>query len=99
MLVVSLNKTGFQPISRPVEQPLFKTVNKIAEEGKKECLAKKRPGFQKEKGLAPPSASPYMLKHYTKTDKVRKKGIFDKTFWRKSNSCFENSVSRPVFHR
>ena len=30
-----LNKTGFQPVSRPVEQPIFKTVNKIAEEGKK----------------------------------------------------------------
>ena len=40
-----LNKTGFQPVSRPVEQPLFKTVKKTAEE------RKKRPGLQKKAWL------------------------------------------------
>ena len=47
-------------------------LDKKIEEGKKRMFVKKRPGLQKEKGLAPPSASPYMLKHWTKTDKVRK---------------------------
>ena len=40
----------------------FKTVNKIAEEGKKIMFCKKGPGLQADKSLAPPLASPYIEK-------------------------------------
>ena len=46
--------TGFQPVSRPVELPLFKTVNKIAEEGKKRIFGKKKGRFTE--GKRPGSA-------------------------------------------
>ena len=42
-----INKTGLQPVSKPEEQPPL--VFKIAEEGKKECFAKKVQVYKQKK--------------------------------------------------
>ena len=55
------NKKGLQPVSRPVEQTPFGFHNSLGRQ--KGMFCKKGPGLQKEKGLAPPLASPYMLEH------------------------------------
>ena len=56
----SVNKTGLQPASKPLEQPPLDI--KLAEESKKDCFDKKETGLHREKGLVLPLALLYMFK-------------------------------------